>query len=229
MQEFLDKAYEVQLEISGPAAMWARPDCGDTAVSYPAPTFGAVKAIFESVLLSDWVEIVPTRCEICSPVIFHTYNTNYGGPLRKSGQCKGENSFQLIAEILINVCYRLYAKLEPIKENYHLMGPNEQKRQISGTTNGPHAYKEVFYRKLNKGRLSYTPFLGWKEFTPNYVGEFRPNTKICEEVNDDIPSMLVTSFYLSELQRNKRKRDRRECWNPVFKPASIRKGVLEYV
>ena len=33
-------------------------------------------------------EVVPTRVEICAPLVFHTYSTNYGGPLRKSDSRK---------------------------------------------------------------------------------------------------------------------------------------------
>jgi len=52
--------YEVELEVSGPTAMWTRPDTGDAPVSYPAPTFGAAKGVFESILLSEWADVVPT-------------------------------------------------------------------------------------------------------------------------------------------------------------------------
>ena len=34
-------------ELSGPTAIWTRPDTGDAPVSYPAPSFAAVKGIFE--------------------------------------------------------------------------------------------------------------------------------------------------------------------------------------
>ena len=44
------KRYEISCEISGPTAMWTRPDTGDVPVSYPAPTYAAVKGIFESIL-----------------------------------------------------------------------------------------------------------------------------------------------------------------------------------
>ena len=43
--------YEVSFEITGPTAMWTRPDTGDAPVSYPAPTLAAVKGIFESIVL----------------------------------------------------------------------------------------------------------------------------------------------------------------------------------
>ena len=42
--------YSIEMEIAGDTAMWTRPDTGDSPVSYPAPTYSAVKAIFESVL-----------------------------------------------------------------------------------------------------------------------------------------------------------------------------------
>lgn len=44
------KKYEVAMEIAGNTAIWTRPDSGDSPVSYPAPTYSAVKGIFESVL-----------------------------------------------------------------------------------------------------------------------------------------------------------------------------------
>jgi CRISPR-associated protein Cas5d len=44
------KTYPLHLEISGPTALWTRPDTGSSPVSYIAPTFSAVKGIFESIL-----------------------------------------------------------------------------------------------------------------------------------------------------------------------------------
>ncbi len=78
------KSYEVAFEVSGPTATWTRPDTGDAPVSYPAPSFAAVKGIFESIVWLKSAEVVPTRVEICAPLVFHTYSTTYGGPLPKS-------------------------------------------------------------------------------------------------------------------------------------------------
>jgi len=210
----------VSLEISGPTAMWTRPDTGDTPVSYPAPTYGAVKGIFECILLSDWAEVVPTKVEICKPIIYHSYSTNYGGPLRDQSK---EGSYRLLATVLVDVCYRLHATLMPIKENYPRRGEDEMKRQTIGTTNGPHAYKERFEGRLKKGQLYSMPCLGWKEFTPDYVGPFRPETKVREDIDTVISSMLRTCF----------PRGRGSVWKPRFhtpgKPAAIMKGVLSYV
>ena len=53
--------YEVACEISGPTAMWTRPDTGDAPVSYPAPTLAAVKGIFESIVWLKLDEVVPVE------------------------------------------------------------------------------------------------------------------------------------------------------------------------
>ena len=56
--------YEVACEISGPTAMWTRPDTGDAPVSYPAPTLAAVKGIFESIGWLKSAEVVSIRVGI---------------------------------------------------------------------------------------------------------------------------------------------------------------------
>ena len=98
------KPYSIQLEIAGPTAMWTRPDTGSSPVSYVAPTFSAVKGIFESVLRWKSVNVRPTKVEICAPVQFHRYTTNYGGPLRASDAMKKCASFQFHTVVLVNVC-----------------------------------------------------------------------------------------------------------------------------
>ena len=101
------KSESVQFEIAGPTAMWTRPDTGDAPVSYPAPTFSAAKGMFESICWLKSANVNPVKVEVCAPLIFHTYSTNYGGPLRKSKIMKKGSSFQLLATVLINVIYRL--------------------------------------------------------------------------------------------------------------------------
>lgn len=187
------RSHELCLEISGPTAMWTRPDSGDCPVSYPAPTYSAVKGIFEAILFIQAVEVVPKKVEICSPVVYHTYNTNYGGPLRKSKVVKGGGSYQLLASVLVNTCYRYYAEVRlNAKTNGNISARTQAWRQK--TTSPEHAYQEMFNRRLKRGQSHYIPCLGWKEFTPDYVGGFRPETQVCTEINLSLPSMLRQVF-----------------------------------
>ena len=185
--------YVVQLEIAGNTAMWTRPDTGDSPVSYPAPTYSAVKAIFESVLWGPVVEIIPIKTEICAPIQFHSYYTNYGGPLRKSKNVKSGDSYQLPATVLIDVCYRLHAEAVPFREKAKL--PQKAKEWDDATTSPGHAYQAIFNRRLKRGQCYSIPFLGWREFTPSYLGVFRDATNVMAGLPTiSISSMLRTVF-----------------------------------
>ncbi|MCL1887280.1 MAG: CRISPR-associated protein Cas5 [Kiritimatiellaeota bacterium] len=198
--------------------MWTRPDTGDCPVSYPAPTYSAVAGIFKAVNWGPAVEIVPFKCEICRPLRFHGYSTNYGGPLRSGEQIANGNSYQFLATVLTDVCYRLHAHVyptrdkksfdeharrwdngTPVKTGTHDFKGGEKGRTprgtpSSGTTSPGHAYAAIFNRRLKRGQWFALPVLGWSEFTPSYVGPFREGTKAREDINTVLPSMLREVF-----------------------------------
>jgi len=188
------KVYDIQMEIAGNTAMWTRPDTGDCPVSYPAPTYSAVKGIFESLLWGPAVEIMPTRVEICSPLLYHSYQTNYGGPLRKPTVISSGGGFQLLATVLLDVCYRLYAQILPVSLGSKDRIPDRARQWDRKTTSPGHAYRSIFERRLKQGQCFTMPFLGWKEFGPSYFGPFRESTGIQRDLNMVIPSMLREVF-----------------------------------
>jgi len=207
------KRYTIQLEIAGYTAMWTRPDTGSSPVSYVAPTFSAVKGIFESILRWKSVHVCPLMAEICRPVQFHRYVTNYGGPLRASGSMAKGASFQLFSIVLVNVCYRLHAKVDWYR------GQNGEPVVSPDGQCAPHAFQHAFNRRLENGQWFYTPCLGWKEFAPEYVGPFRPETRVCESENHEIPSMLRMVFDRPQHGQIK----------PIYSQAlKVEKGVLVY-
>ena len=189
-----NKTYTIEMEIAGTTAMWTRPDTGDCPVSYPAPTYSAVKGIFEAFVWGPAVQIVPTRVEICAPIRYHNYQTNYGGPLRKPGVIAGGGGFQLLATVLIDVCYRLYAEVSPISKTIKNRIPERARQWDSNTSSPGHAFLAIFNRRLTRGQCFTIPFLGWKEFGPSYFGPFRESTKVCADINLVMPSMLREVF-----------------------------------
>ncbi len=199
---------EVRFEISGPTAMWTRPDTGAAPISYLAPTYSAAKGMFESILRLRSVVIRPLKVEICSPLVYHTYTTNYRGPLRKSKLLSSGDAYQLMATVLIDVRYRLYAMAEAIPKN-------------RVTTNDSHAYHDIFFKRLKRGQCHDVPCLGWREFSPSYVGEFCPLTRVQEEIDDlTVPSMLHTVWDAASDGR----------YRPVFHSnVRVKKGCLSYV
>jgi len=181
-------SYPIEMEISGATAMWTRPDSGDCPVSYPAPTYSAVKAIFESVLWGPAIEVTPVRVELCNPIQYHSYTTNYGGPLRDSKAIKKGSGYQLMATTLVDVCYKLYANVAPNRGKVNL--PERALKWDAGTTSPGHAYKEIFNRRLRNGQCYSTPSLGWREFTASYFGPLREETKVLTSM----PDVLISSM-----------------------------------
>lgn len=198
--------YVVAMEIAGPAAMFTRPDTGGSFVSYPAPTYSAAKGIFESIARLKSAYVRPTRVEICRPIQYHRYATNYRGPLRKGNQLQKDASYQLIAVILADVCYRFY-------------GVIEEASAAPVPTNHLHALQEMFQRRLRNGQCFSVPCLGWKEFTPTYFGPFRESTVVDESITLQVPSMLHSVFDKAVSG----------TWQPRYvQDARIEKGVLNY-
>lgn len=200
------KVYECAFEIEGPTAMFTRPDTGAAPVSYPAPTYSAAKGMFEAIARLKSVYIRPTRVEICAPIQYQKYTTNYGGPLRKSDLLSTRSSYQLKATVLVDVCYRIY-------------GVVERYGQPPTGINDLHACQEIFYRRLEHGQFYYVPCLGWKEFVPSYVGKFREITQPDISIKLVIPSMLHSVF---SQPVNGQVRPR------YVQNVQIKEGVLEY-
>jgi CRISPR-associated protein Cas5d len=172
----------IALEVAGPAAMFTRPDTGATPISYPGPTYSAAKGMFEAVLRRTNIYVRPTHVKVCGPVRYERYVTNYGGPLRKPTQIKGNKNYQLIATTLVDVHYRLYAEVK------------EKKRSGQRKLEYADEFKKEFDRRLENGQTFYTPCLGWKEFVPSYFGRLRPGTQVDKTVNIPIPSLHHTMW-----------------------------------
>ena len=88
------KPYPIQLEISGPTALWTRPDTGSSPVSYVAPTFSAVKGIFESVL--RWKSVMGGTGNL--PVPFGDSPKGVPSPPR-TGRGQGEVSISAFSNV----------------------------------------------------------------------------------------------------------------------------------
>lgn len=219
----MPKEYEISLEIEGKFANFSRPDCGVTSISYPAPTQSAAKGIIEAIFFCPLTRIVPTRVEVMKPIKKRVnFSTNYGGPDRKTALHKKDCNQQVSNQLLADVCYRIYAKIENLKLNGNEPWLSENAKKHLKNNNA-HFHKVEFEKRVihnRRGCFRNVPFLGTKECTPSYVGPIRnKDLKPCEDVNVEIQSMLLKVF-----------REQYGKPNPVFseKPVKIIKGVLDY-
>ena len=209
-----EEKYEVSLEVAGPAAMFARPDTGATPISYPVPTWSAAKGMFDTVLLRPHVYVSPTLLEICKPIRFERYVTNYGGPLRKRDHIKNNNNYQLMATILADVCYRIHGEVR-MKQMSTRDGRTRLRR--TGRDCRPD-FKKLFQDRLSGGQTFYTPCLGWKEFVPSYFGPAREETRR----DTSVDGIVIPSFLRSMWEHHRLKPEYVQDWQIV-------KGIISYV
>ena len=209
--------YEVALEVAGPAAMFTRPDTGSTPISYPVPTFSAAKGMFEAVAWLPHAYIQPMKVEVCRPIQFQRYVTNYGGPLRKPSQLKGKTSYQLIATILVDVCYRIYGEVQ-VKKTSSRGKDDPRWRKRRGAKDYYATLRDRFNERLETGQTYYTPCLGWKEFVPNYFGPLREGSKRELSIDD----IVIPSFLRSMWEHRQLKPEYVQNWRIV-------KGVVSYI
>lgn len=206
--------FQIAFEVEGPVAMFTRPDTGSTPISYPVPTYSAAKGIFEAVARRPQIYVHPTCVEVCRPIRYERYVTNYGGPLRKQDQMKKDNNYQLYATVLVDVCYRIYGEVRA-KQSSTRGTAREQVRRRRGRDWRPE-FKRLFEERLAYGQTFFTPCLGWKEFVPRYFGPLRSGTTPDRSVNLDIPALLHSMWEHRQL-----KPEFRQNWQIV-------NGVMSY-
>jgi CRISPR-associated protein Cas5d len=154
--------------------------------------------MFEAVLRRGQAYVHPTLVEICKPVRFERYVTSYGGPLRKAKDIRQNNSYQLVATILMEVCYRIHGEVR-LKQMSTRGKGKTQLRNRRGQDWRPR-FKELFDERLERGQTFYTPCLGWKEFVPSYFGPFRDRDEKGQKIKPvttgeiHIPAMLISMW-----------------------------------
>lgn len=207
-------SFQIAFEVEGPVAMFTRPETGSTPVSYPVPTYSAAKGMFEVVVRRPHISVNPTRVEVCRPIRYERYVTNYGGPLRKQDQIKKDNNYQLFATVLVDVMYRIYGEVRAKESSTRGVG-REQVRRRRGR-DWRLEFKRLFEERLARGQTFFTPCLGWKEFVPSYFGPLRSGTVPESSVNLVIPALLHSMWEHRRLK-------------PVFRQDwQIVNGVMSY-
>jgi CRISPR-associated protein Cas5d len=216
----MSRSLEVGFEVAGAAAMFARPDTGSTPISYPVPTYSAAKAMFEAVARLKSAYVHPTRVEVCKRIRYDRFVTNYGGPLRKPDQINKNNNYQLIATILVDVCYRIYGEVRGKQSTRG--GKDARMKPRSGRTDHCEKLRDLFNKRLHMGQAFYTPCLGWKEFVPSYFGAFRDRDEHGGKVQRDRSVSLVIPSLLLSMWENQQLK-------PTFGPEwEIVEGLMSY-
>lgn len=213
MNTYVEKRYEVNMEIAGPLAFFSSPSSGAGHSSYFFPTFSAAKGMFESICTVKNGTVIPYKVEICKPIRTSEIAFNYHGHLRKGDLITKQSPAQITITVLQDVCYKLYAVIR--NSNVAKNEIPERYREL----NGAHSFQEQLMRRIRRGQCNHIPCLGTSEFLPTYWGEIRDTTRAIMDINLVIPLMLKTPFD--------------KLWNGNFKPqfmtnVEVKNGTVIY-
>lgn len=162
------------LEVRGDYACFTRPEMKVERVSYDFITPSAARAIFEAILWKPEIRWTIERIEILNPVRWISVRRNEVGAVLSSRNVHtamqgGRGTLALNIEderqqraglFLRDVCYRLYARFDPIKGE---------------ALDNPAKYAEMFRRRAVKGQCVNQPYFGCREFDARFRLIERPD------------------------------------------------------
>lgn len=183
------KAYPIRLEVAGDMGMFARPDSGSEACSYPVPPPTACIGIIESVCRIAGTKIRPIAVASCSLPKWDRYTFNSMTMFRKEGIRNKGQAIQQTYTVVSKPHYQIVALIE--NDPAAVLSATAAKYRERGV-NGAHAAQCRFAKHLLKGRSFHPVSLGLKEFMANYVGKAVTPVEI--KYNDFFPSMLWSVF-----------------------------------
>lgn len=188
---------ELEMEVAGIRALFARPDSGAHPVSYPFPPPDAVRGMFEAVKYYHALEYVPLQIRVCKPVRMATYSFNYRGPYASA------DTQQVHAAVLTDVCWQFRVRLA--------WSGDRTKGDAVGIAK---RLKDEWCARMEKG--SARPmFLGHSQFMPSYYGPWRSSSV-------PIPCNEVVPFYT--LSAWDKPRDGK--FAPIFGEVEMIQGVV---
>ncbi|WP_044301177.1 type I-C CRISPR-associated protein Cas5c [Rhodopirellula sallentina] len=201
-----------RVRISGPLAIFTRPELKVERISYPVITPSAARGCLEAVFWKPAIAWRIHRISVLNPVHWMPIRRNEvsrrqiapsesiisdGG--RAPSQFADEDRAQRNTIALRDVAYEIEASFEMTKR----AGPGEK----------PQKFVEMFSRRLEKGQHFHQPYLGCREC----IADVEPAEADCEPIAEDRDLGLM--LYDIDFSRPARR--------PLFYHAVMKQGVIE--
>jgi CRISPR-associated protein Cas5d len=149
----------VVVQVSGPAALFSRPELKVERVSYPVMTPSAARGVLEAIFWKPEMCYRVVAIEVLKPVRQFTVRRNETSALVSLDAARrGErvdtmtHRDQRNAVCLSDVAYRIHAHIEVTKQ----------------ATKPVAAYRDQLRRRVTRGACFHQPYLGTREFSADF-------------------------------------------------------------
>ena len=206
----------IKVEVSGPYALFSRPEMKTERVSYDCMTPSAARGLMESIYWHPGLRWVIDRIHVCAPIHFTNIRRNEVKDVISARKVKAvmekgqgelylatpESIQQRAAMVLTNVRYVIDA--------HFVMTDN------AAPGDNPGKFQDILKRRLERGRFYSMPYFGTREFSAHF--------RRCETLPpcpEDLKGTCDLGWMLWDM-------DYRDPENitPKFFRASLRDGVM---
>ncbi|MDE0075386.1 MAG: type I-C CRISPR-associated protein Cas5c [Gammaproteobacteria bacterium] len=192
----------LSVQVWGETACFTRPEHKVERVSYPVMTPSAARGVLEAIYWKPEFEWVVTGIDVLRPIRWHSFTRN-----EVNRRATGSVGFVASAArtqrhtvALRDVAYVIRAWQEP--------RPHEKEGVVR--------HRDVFRRRVERGRCFHRPYLGCREFAAHFGPAVTGNAHPIDETVDLGPMLLDLNYDPDGSGRG----------TPVFFDAMLQEGTL---
>ena len=158
----------IQVEVSGPYALFSRPEMKTERVSYDCMTPSAARGLMESIYWHPGLRWIIDRIHVCAPIRFTNIRRNevkdtinarsvkawIAKPKGELFLAASESIQQRAAMVLRDVHYVIEAHFEMTDK--------------AAPTDNPGKFQDIVKRRIRKGQFYHQPYFGCREFPAHF-------------------------------------------------------------
>ena len=172
----------IQVEVSGPYALFSRPEMKTERVSYDCMTPSAARGLLESIYWHPGLRWIIDRIHVCAPIHFTNIRRNevkdtINARSVKAWIAKPKGELYLAASESIQQRAAMV-----LRDVHYVIEAHFEMTDKAAPTDNPGKFQDILRRRLRKGQCYHQPCFGCREFPANFR----------EWPGGDIPALKVT-------------------------------------
>ena len=221
MKQSKEKSKNYTIMVWGEYALFTRPENKVESVSYPIPTYSAMRNLLQHIYWHPGISYVVDKIEVMTPIQYETIKVNEVPVLATKNHLNepidiAANRGQRTKRYLRNVSYRL-------SFHFTFEVPKEYNNPDPKTVN-VQKYQHMLEQALSSGRPSRDTYFGTRECTAffGYLDEY-------DTLAEPIPEDLDVGFMFYDWDfDNPRIEGKSTYYNPKYTQIKMAQGVVDY-
>ena len=159
----------IQVEVSGPYALFSRPEMKTERVSYDCMTPSAARGLLESIYWHPGLRWIIDRIHVCAPIHFTNIRRNevkdtINARSVKAWIAKPKGELYLAASESIQQRAAMV-----LRDVHYVIEAHFEMTDKANSTDNPGKFQDIMMRRLKRGECYHMPCFGCREFPANFA------------------------------------------------------------